>query len=114
MLHGEAEKKDSPKGYNLFYDAFMKNALLCFLLLLPALSEARAFKCVDPAGHVTYDTSPCADNAVQVSNMGLDEVKRDSASIAPLLARKLTLTRASNGVFKGSACWYAMNITQKF
>jgi len=36
--------------------------ILCVLLLLPGISWATTYKCVDH-GHVVYSTSPCGDNA---------------------------------------------------
>lgn len=40
--------------------------VLCILLLLPALSWAATYKCVDPDGRVTYSTSPCGKNAQEM------------------------------------------------
>lgn len=40
--------------------------LLCILLLLPAISYAATYKCVDQEGKVTYSSSPCGKDAQQL------------------------------------------------
>ncbi len=40
--------------------------LLCILLLLPAISHAATYKCVDQEGKVTYSSSPCAKDAQEM------------------------------------------------
>ncbi len=40
--------------------------LLCILLLLPAISYAATYKCVDQEGKVTYSSNPCGKQAQEM------------------------------------------------
>ncbi len=40
--------------------------VLCILLLLPGLSWAATYKCVDQEGKVTYSSKPCGKNAQEM------------------------------------------------